>query len=320
MMKYVLTATALILGSLTQSVNCAADHTFIDVVPLTANADWDVAPDGSGFVVTSRDGMPADLLVSIASPSGVTIANVTVSNDGSWIDAVGDSGYQPAAPLVLERGSQVAYVMALTNACNANATTSSYSSGSWLDDYSNWFNSTFGSGWSEAAGGVIHDGLTTVIDESTLANTSDGAILIGTSIASVGIVAGGEYVLGVGTLGGTATTATVATGGTVATGAGTLTTVSTTAGTVHVSTVGGVATVEVGFVEAITPNLVRTVTKVALEQGATSVVVNTGPVVNIDLAISLGPASETGATVLSGEVVLVEGGLAPIFEIFISLL
>jgi deoxyhypusine synthase len=79
-----------------------------------------------------------------------------------------------------------------------------------------------------------------------------------------------------------------------------------------------VATVEVGFVEAITPNLVRTVTQVALEQGATSVVVNTGPVVNIDLAISLGPASETGATVLSGEVVLVEGGLAPIFEIFIS--
>jgi hypothetical protein len=48
--------------------------------------------------------------------------------------------------------------------------------------------------------------------------------------------------------------------------------------------------------------------------------VNTGPVVNIDLASSLGVASETGVTVLGGEVVLVEDGLAPIFEIFISLL
>jgi hypothetical protein len=224
MMKYVLTATAFLFAALTQAENCAADDTVIDVVPLTANADWEVAPDGSGFVVTSTDGMPAEFLVAITSLSGVTTANVSVSNDGSYVETAGDSGYQPAAPLILESGSQVAYVMAITSSSNSNAITSSYVSDSWLDNYSNWFNSTFGSGWSEAAGGVIHSGLTTVIDESTLANTSDGALLTGTTIVAiptaVAIVAGGEVVLGVGTLGtattattATATTATVTTGG-----------------------------------------------------------------------------------------------------------
>lgn len=220
MMKFVLTATAFMIAALAQPQKCAADDTIIDVIPLTENADWDVAPDGSGFVVSSTNGAPAEFLVAIASLSGITTANVTVSSDGSYIDAVGDSGYQPAAPLVLEAGSQVAYVMALTNSGNANATTSSFASRSWLDNYSNWFNSTFGSGWSEAAGGVIHDGLTTVIDESTLASTSDGALLTGTTIVSIpagiAIVAGGELVLGVGTLGTTATTATAVTGTSVA--------------------------------------------------------------------------------------------------------
>jgi hypothetical protein len=60
-------------------------------------------------------------------------------------------------------------------------------------------------------GGVIHTGLTTVIDDETLANTSDGAILTGTVIVSVptavAIVAGGEVVLGVGTFGGAGGTA-----------------------------------------------------------------------------------------------------------------
>lgn len=219
---------------------CAAAEAIIDVFPLTMNADWEVAPDNSGFVVTSMDGQPAEFVIAITSNAGLTTAHVTVSNDGSFIDSDGDSGYQPAAPLVLERGSQVAYVMALTNSGNTAATTSSYASDSWLDNYSNWFNSTFGSGWSNAAGGVIHSGLTTVIDLSTLANASDGAILTGTVIASVpvavGTLYGGEVLLGVGTFGGTAGTA--ATAGTVATGA-----TATTIGAEAAATIGTQAVV-----------------------------------------------------------------------------
>ena len=235
MFKYALTTFALMISVHAGSQECAANDTIIDVVPLTLNGAWDVAPDGTGFVVTSTDGLSAEFAVAITSDSGVTTALVSVSNDGSYIDAEGDSGYQPAAPLVLERGSQVAFVMALTSSGNSNATTSSFASDSWLNNYSNWFNSTFGSGWSNAAGGVIHSGLTTVIDESTLANTSDGALATGTVIVSipagVAIFAGGEVVLGVGTLGGTATTATtatVATGGT-ATATGVAVTTGTTA-------------------------------------------------------------------------------------------
>lgn len=65
---------------------------------------------------------------------------------------------------------------------------------------------------------MIHDRLTLVMEEETLANTSDGAILTGTVIVSipavVGIVYGGEVVLGVGTFGGSGATLT---GGTVLT-------------------------------------------------------------------------------------------------------
>ena len=152
----------------------------------------------------------------------------------------------------------------------------------------------------------------------TLANASDTQLFSGTVIASlpiaVGIVAGGEVLLGVGTLGGAATT------GTAATGAGTLTTISTTAGTVHISTLGTIATVEVGFVESVLPSLVRTATQTAINQGATTVLVNTGPVVNADLAIKLGLAAQHGTPVLGGTVTLIEGGIAPIFEILIPLL
>ena len=189
----------------------AAEPT-IELYPLTANCDWAVAVDGSGVVLSSLNGDVADFFVAISSDHGVTTSLVSISDNDSFIDQEGDAGVQLAAPFVIQRGDEVAFALAVTNTSSNGAFTSSWASRSWLDDYSNWFNSTFGGGWSEAAGGVIHTGLTSVIDEETLANTSDGAILTGTIIVSVpvavGTVYGGEVLLGVGTFGGTATVAT----------------------------------------------------------------------------------------------------------------
>lgn len=101
---------------------------------------------------------------------------------------------------------------------SALSSLSGSSAGGWLDRYATWFNNTFGSGYSQAVGGVIYHVLP--VSDETLANASDLTLLGGTTIASVpvavGVVAGGEVLLGVGTLGGAASTSGTATA--VATG------------------------------------------------------------------------------------------------------
>lgn len=110
-------------------------------------------------------------------------------------------------------------------------------------------------------------------------------------------------------------------GGATAAGTGsTLTTVSTTAGTVHISTTGTVATIEVGFIQRLSSTLIKEIISVARSQGAKSAIVNTGPIVNADLAIKFGLAAKNGTTIFGGIVRLVEGGAAPVFEIIIPLL
>jgi len=86
-----------------------------------------------------------------------------------------------------------------------NPVVSSNTGGSWLDDYSNWFNSTsVTAAWSEGAGGLIHTGLNTVVSDVTLASISDATLttcVVGTSvIVGVGLFVGGELALGVGTM------------------------------------------------------------------------------------------------------------------------
>lgn len=206
--------TFMLVAALT-SVAAASDQT-IEVIPLSSNCNWAVSPDGTGLIVESTDGTVADFLVGITTPNGFTTAALSVSDSASFIEAEGDAGLSLAAPFVIQREEQIAFALALTSDSTGSSTTSSWASRSWLDSYADWFNNTFGSGWSEAAGGVIHDGLTLVMEEETLANTSDGALLTGTVIVSVpvavGIVYGGEVALGVGTFGGSGTALT---GGTV---------------------------------------------------------------------------------------------------------
>lgn len=110
------------------------------------------------------------------------------------------------------------------------------SGGSVLDNYANAFNSTLGSGWSNLVGGAIYTVLP--VSDATLANTSDAALITGTTIVSIplgiGILAGGEALLGVGTFGGGGSTA--AAGGAAA-GVGAETATATTATEVITGTI-----------------------------------------------------------------------------------
>ena len=72
----------------------------------------------------------------------------------------GDSSLALALPVALRRNNEIAFAMEVKLDPFADpppgGNRSSYSSGSWLDDYADWFNGTFGSGWSEAVGGCLH--------------------------------------------------------------------------------------------------------------------------------------------------------------------
>jgi hypothetical protein len=75
-----------------------------------------------------------------------------------------------------------------------------------LDNYGNWFNSVFGSGVSDTLGGVIYTGLTNAgVSNNRIAAITPAEAALGSAVVAVpvgiGLVAGGEVVLGVGTLG-----------------------------------------------------------------------------------------------------------------------
>ena len=195
------------------SPSCAmAQDVEVMVIPLSDHADGDAAPDGSGFVLLASSAQPSRYGVVITSDSGVSSAEITVGQDGTFatISQEGNSGYDLDAPVALSRNGNIAFAVAVKprggQAAGAPSAPGA-ASGSWLDNYANWFNGTFGSGWSNTVGGVI----TSVAPINP--NASDAALLTGTVIVSipagVAILAGGEVLLGVGTFGG----ATVATGG-----------------------------------------------------------------------------------------------------------
>jgi len=210
-------SAAVLLNAIAPSRARAQD---VLVTPHSQNAAGAVAADGSGFVLLASGLQANHYAVVISSANGVSSAVITIGDDGSFATTTqtGSSGFVLATPIAVERDGNIAYVFAITP--SGLKGTPSYSSASrgWLDSYAEWFNSTFGDGWSEMAGGVIHDVITVVVSDETLANSSDGALLTGTVIVSTpvafGIVIGGEIVLGVGTFGGE-----VAAGGTTATGA-----------------------------------------------------------------------------------------------------
>ena len=202
-----------------RSGSTAADDPHVVVLPMSAKADWATAPNGSGIVLVSDVGTSSEYLVGIITTAGSSTVRVNVAPDGRIVELSqgGDSGYSLAPPVALEQNGQVAYGFAVTSNGAAGPVASSAASSSWLDDYGNWFNETFGGGWSRVGGGVIHAVLTSVMEEETLADTGDATLLTGTVIVSVpvgvGVLYGGEVLLGVGTFGGEAavTTTTTAT-------------------------------------------------------------------------------------------------------------
>ena len=209
---------AVAFGVFTPS-NAMAQDVEVMVIPLSDYADGDAAPDGSGFVLLASSAQPSRYGVVITSDSGVSSAEITVGQDGSFATTSqeGNSGYDLDAPVALNCNGGVAYAFAVKARGPQAARTPGAASSSWLDNYANWFNGTFGSGYSYVAGGAVYYVTTPIVGNNTLANASDGALLIGTAGAAVGVVVVGEYLLGVGTIGALTSATTTATTVTVVT-------------------------------------------------------------------------------------------------------
>jgi hypothetical protein len=147
----------------------AQDVRTVDVIPLSENCDWAVAPDATGVVFSTTDGGVADYLVGITTDAGFSSAVVSVCDTDSIVQQSGDSGLALALPVALRRNNEIAFAMELKVDPFADLPPGgdrpNYSSGSWLDDYSDWFNGTFGSGWSETVGGCLHSVGSTFMDQ-----------------------------------------------------------------------------------------------------------------------------------------------------------
>ncbi len=206
--------TRFLIAVVFSAVSSISQAQSIFVTRLSGDAEFTIAPDASGFILESPGTQKSRFIVQIESPNGVNTAALELSPQygQTTFTTIGNGDYFLDAPLVVEKeGAGRLYAFATSSADSRTQSQRGYASRGWLDSHADWFNGTFGSGWSESAGGVIHGAITTAVSNEALANASDEAILTGTVVVSIpiaiGTVAGGEVVLGIGTLGASGTTA-----------------------------------------------------------------------------------------------------------------
>lgn len=123
------------------------------------------------------------------------LANPTIS----WNDLLSSAGYLPgdysigaqstsSGPVIVNSTAQLGITFATGNGLNWQ-----FSQGNWLDSYANWFNSTFGSGYSNTVGNWIYDHMP--VSDETLANAGDWQLFGATAAAATATVLGGYYLI-----------------------------------------------------------------------------------------------------------------------------
>lgn len=75
------------------------------------------------------------------------------------------------------------------------------------------------------------------------------------------------------------------------------------------------AEVEIGFIQRFTRSFAHQIEEVLRQEGVASAVLNTGPVINPELAIKLGMHAQKGTQFFRGTVRIIQGGRYPIFQI-----
>ena len=209
----------------------------ISFTRISGSGDVAISPSQDGIICVSDEGRQSEFYYVIvgASPSAGIL---TIGNDFATVASTTTGDHSLTEPIVLIRDDEIAFAFVSIPTEFAGTEAEELARDSWAYSNSAWQAGRFGWGWQESLGEFLAvNVLIPIVGVDNLANASDATLVTGTVIVSVpiavGIVAGGEVVLGVGTVG-TPTTGgrsvAVATGVTIAEGTATTTIIVATEG------------------------------------------------------------------------------------------
>jgi len=204
----------------------------ISFTRISGSGDVAISSSQDGIICVSDEGRQSKFyyVIAGASPSAGIL---TIGNDFATVASTTTGDHSLTEPIVLIRDDEIAFAFVSIPTEFAGTEAEELARDSWAYSNSAWQAGRFGWGWQESLGEFLAvNVLIPIVGVDNLANASDATLVTGTVIVSVpiavGIVAGGEVVLGVGTVG-TPTTGgrsvAVATGVTIAEGTDATTTI-----------------------------------------------------------------------------------------------
>lgn len=181
----------------------------ITVVPLLSTAvssNYAISPQADGVTFVGDAENENDFLIVV--DGDVSKASIlTMSPEGALL-LPGSAGlFALAAPIIKLRDDEYSVSFVAIPAAAKGTAAESAATQQWAAGNSAWAAGRFGWGWQDSFGEwLAANVLIPVVGVENLAGASDTPLVTGTVIVSipiaVGLVAGGEVILGVGTLGG----------------------------------------------------------------------------------------------------------------------
>lgn len=181
----------------------------VTVVPLSttaASSNYAVSPQADGVTFVGDAENENDFLIVI--DGDVAKASIlTISPQGALLLPGSAGPFALAAPIIKLRDDEYSVSFVAIPAASKGTAAESAATQQWAASNSAWAASRFGWGWQDSLGEwLAANVLIPVVGVENLAGASNTTLVTGTVIVSipiaVGLVAGGEVVLGVGTLGG----------------------------------------------------------------------------------------------------------------------
>ncbi|MCY3004348.1 MAG: hypothetical protein NTV29_00030 [Planctomycetota bacterium] len=139
---------------------------------------------------------------------------LSISPDGSFLQPSSFGEYAFSAPLVKGKDGVFSVSFVAVPAMDRGTGSEVSATNQWSSNNSAWFAGRFGFGWQDSFGEwLAANVLIPVVGVENLAGASDTVLIVGTVGVAIAVVAGGEVVLGVGTLGGGGAAAAAGGGG-----------------------------------------------------------------------------------------------------------
>jgi len=181
----------------------------VTVVPLSGIAvegSWEVSPDGKGVVFLGDGSAQADYLL-VVNGEVENASLLSVSPDGSLLLPSDFGAFRFSSPIVKAKDGDYSVSFVAIPALDKGTAAETTAKQQWSSSNSAWFAGRFGFGWQDSLGEwLAANVLIPVVGVENLAGASNTTLVTGTIIVSIpiaiGLVAGGEVILGVGTIGG----------------------------------------------------------------------------------------------------------------------